>query len=204
MIRSHRFTAVVAAAFLACQPAEEAAEAPGTESAAESGEMTPAAEPEIPSADQDPVANARSAAPPSIAAGAPVADLQGNVLAEGSGPYTCLPDDPQRPGNAPMCLDEPWLNLISALSSKEEPVIERVGIAYMLQGDAPVSNTDPFATSPTPDNQWVEDSGPHLMVVVPDPAALEGFTTDPTSGGPWVMWAGTPYAHIMIPVGQSQ
>jgi hypothetical protein len=24
--------------------------------------------------------------------------------------------------------------------------------------------------------------------------------TDSKNGGPWVMWAGTPYAHLMIPI----
>jgi len=30
---------------------------------------------------------------------------------------------------------------------------------------------------------------------------LEGISTDPHNGGPFVMWKGTPYAHVMIPVG---
>ena len=40
------------------------------------------------------------------------------------------------------------------------------------------------------------------MVIVPNNAGLEGITTDPGGDGPWVMWAGTPYAHIMVPVGK--
>jgi len=28
--------------------------------------------------------------------------------------------------------------------------------------------------------------------------------TDPKSGGPWVMWKGTPYAHVMVPVSAAQ
>jgi hypothetical protein len=39
------------------------------------------------------------------------------------------------------------------------------------------------------------------MVIVPDNAMLEGFPTDPHNGGPYVMWAGTPWAHVMVPVG---
>ena len=30
--------------------------------------------------------------------------------------------------------------------------------------------------------------------------ATGGLSTDPHNGGPYVMWKGTPYAHIMIPV----
>ena len=31
-------------------------------------------------------------------------------------------------------------------------------------------------------------------------ALLEGISTDPQNGGPYVMWKGTPYAHVMVPV----
>ncbi len=75
-----------------------------------------------------------------------------------------------------------------------------VGIAYMLQGDTPVSNTDPYATGPTGPNDWVEDPGPHLMLVVPDRKMLKHIPTDHQNGGPWIMWADTPYAHVMVPL----
>jgi hypothetical protein len=78
---------------------------------------------------------------------------------------------------------------------------KQVGIGYMLAGDAGASNIDPYAIARTPDNQWVVE-GPHAMVLVPDPAQLEGLPSDPNSGGAYVMWKGTPYAHIMIPVGK--
>ena len=68
----------------------------------------------------------------------------------------------------------------------------------MLRGDRGASNTDPFATGPTADNHWVK-TGPHIMVLVPNTAQLDAFPTDPTNGGPWVMWKGTKYAHLMVP-----
>jgi hypothetical protein len=71
----------------------------------------------------------------------------------------------------------------------------------MLAGEgdgAGASNIDPFASAPTPDNQWVKE-GPHLMLLLPDPAALEGISTDPKDPV-YVMWKGTPYAHIMVRV----
>ena len=98
-----------------------------------------------------------------------------------------------------MCLDGEWLGFAQAWMGKTEPSVGAVGIGYMLQGDHGVSNIDPYATSPTPDNQWVQ-SGPHLMVITPDPAQLSALPTDPANGGPWVMWPGTPYAHVMVPV----
>jgi hypothetical protein len=29
---------------------------------------------------------------------------------------------------------------------------------------------------------------------------LDTFPTDPHSGGAWIMWKGTKYAHVMVPV----
>jgi hypothetical protein len=43
------------------------------------------------------------------------------------------------------------------------------------------------------------ETPPHLMIIVPK-ELLEGMTDDPSSGGPFVMWGDTDYAHIMVPV----
>jgi hypothetical protein len=48
----------------------------------------------------------------------------------------------------------------------------------------------------TTTNNWVV-SPSHVMVVVPDPQQLDAFPTDPRAVGPWVMWKGTKYAHLM-------
>lgn len=37
------------------------------------------------------------------------------------------------------------------------------------------------------------------MMLTPDAAQLDALPTDPNNGGPWVMWKGTKYAHIMVP-----
>ena len=145
------------------------------------------------------IANALSAAPASIAAGATVKGHDGRVLRQGTNDWVCLPDMPNLPNDSPMCLDAPWRALIDAWMNKRTPHVTQVGFAYMLQGDMPVSNTDPFATAPTPTNQWIQHGDPHVMVFIPDLQLLEGMSTDPTSGGPYVMWKGTPYAHIMLP-----
>ncbi len=71
----------------------------------------------------------------------------------------------------------------------------------MLAGEGEalgVSNKDPYATAPTDDNDWVKE-GPHLMIVVPDAAALEGLSTNPKDPV-YVMWKGAPYAHIMVKI----
>jgi hypothetical protein len=144
------------------------------------------------------VANALRAAPASIAANATVMDWAGNTLREGTNGWVCFPDPPKMEA-ASMCLDAPWQAWAGAWQNREPVTLEHAGIAYMLMRDAGASNIDPYAEGPTADNEWVE-SGPHIMLIVPDPAALEGFSTDPSNGGPWVMWKDTPYAHVMIPV----
>lgn len=149
-------------------------------------------------AESDKVADALSAAWPGMAEGATVVDWEGNVLQEGSNGYTCLPSPPNMAGSAPMCLDEVWLEWAKAWQNKAPYTAERLGIAYMLQGDEGASNIDPYAMEATDDNQWVEE-GPHMMIIAP-PGLLEAFPTDPDNGGPYVMWKGTDYQHLMVPV----
>ena len=98
-----------------------------------------------------------------------------------------------------MCLDKEWQAWGDAwMNRKDPPKRQTVGVAYMLKGDKGASNTDPYATKPTADNQWVV-SGPHIMILPVDASQLDSYPTDWTKGGPWVMWKGTPYAHIMVP-----
>lgn len=140
--------------------------------------------------------DALSATTPEIAMGATVVDWEQNVLKEGDNGWTCFPTPPQFE-KAPMCLDGEWMKWASAWMNKQPVNIDGLGIAYMLAGDSGASNSDPFAEGVTDD--WVV-GGPHLMIMTPNNAGLDMITTDPESGGPWVMWAGTPYAHIMVPV----
>lgn len=151
------------------------------------------------SSDEALIMNALSAAPPSIAKGATVVGHDGRVLRRGTTEWVCMPDMPDVPNDTPMCLDAQWRAFIDAWLHKRVPTVTGVGFGYMLQGDMPVSNVDPFAAGPTPTNQWIQHGAPHVMVLVPDAQVLDGVSTDPTNGGPFVMWKGTPYAHLMVP-----
>lgn len=143
----------------------------------------------------DPVAYAESAGVPEIAQDATILDAEGDVLREGTNGWTCM----AVPG-APMCLDEQWMSWLDAyVNQGDEVQVTGVGLAYMLQGDGGVSNIHPYAEEPSRDNEWVT-TGPHIMLIVPDPALLSGLPTDPRQGGPYVMWEGTPLVHVMIPV----
>lgn len=147
------------------------------------------------------IRSALSAAPPTMRDTVRVTDMEGNVLRDGPPGFTCLPAPQGIAG--PMCVDEVFLGWVQAWSKREPPRITRAAFAYMLAGDSPnggASNTDPFAPQPTAGNDWMVE-GPHVMVIVPDPAALEGIGTDHRHGGAYVMWRGTPWAHVMMPVG---
>jgi hypothetical protein len=148
------------------------------------------------------IAQAMQAAPGSISKNATIVDADGTVLRSGSNGWTCSPTS--GPGsNHPMCSDQVWMSLINALSSKADFATDRIGISYMLAGDDNVNNADPFDTKPDPGEVWVQE-GPHLMIIVPDTKMLEGISDDPDNGGPYLMWKGTPYVHIMVPVSPRQ
>ena len=149
--------------------------------------------------DADPLADALSAGWPGMAENAKVMDWEGNVLQEGSNGYTCLPTPPTLSGSAPMCMDGEWMKWADAWQNKKDYAPKSLGISYMLSGDEGASNVDPYAKGPTSDNEWVKE-GAHLMILAP-PSYLDSFPTDPDNGGPYVMWMGTPYAHLMVPIG---
>jgi len=145
------------------------------------------------------IAKATSAAPPDIGRNAAVmgmgADGKMKELRAGTNGWMCMLD---LVGDS-MCLDKEWQTWGDAwMNKKEPPKPKAVGVAYMLNGDKGASNTDPYATKRTADNQWVV-SGPHIMLLPTDASQLDAYPTDWTKGGPWVMWKGTPYAHIMVP-----
>lgn len=185
-----RLALLFAAAFvLACSP-------PEAESAAELDDGAPPTR-------QDREALAMSAAPPAVGAEATLMDRDATgemvLLREGSNGWLCVTDENhEAPGEHPICLDGAWQAWFGAYQAGEAPVIDGIGISYMLQGGPAASNTDPMATTPPEGEDWLMDPA-HVMIVVPDPAMLDAFPTEHGSGGPYVMWAGTPYAHLMVP-----
>ncbi len=149
------------------------------------------------------IAHARSAAPVSVSADATIV-IDGEVAVEGSNGWTCMPDLMPNDG-APVCIDGTWSKMLAAVGAKAEFTPEAIGISYMLMGDPPgggVSNSDPYHSDHSSADDYVETPA-HLMVIVPK-AMMESMTTDPSSGGPYVMWKDTPYAHVMIPVDRSK
>jgi len=148
--------------------------------------------------DEQLIENATSAAPEAVGKNASVVNWDMKTLRTGSNGFTCIPNDPATPSDDPMCVDENGMAWMHAYMSKSEPPKGKVAFSYMLKGSTAASNTDPFATKPADGAKWVED-GPHVMIMnSPEMMALYPSEWDGTQ--PYVMYANTPYAHLMIPV----
>jgi hypothetical protein len=144
------------------------------------------------------IAQAMAAGPAAIAKNARIAEADENgkvtILREGTNGWTCIPGHPGVIGHAAMCLDEAALQWGTDLMlHKPKPTNSRPGIVYMLTGGADWSATDPWARSGTPIHE-----PPHWALVWPFDPKETGLPDQPKTTGTWIMYAGTPYAHLMI------
>lgn len=154
--------------------------------------------------DEELVKSAEAAAPAAVSSKATIyamdASGQMRTLREGTNGWWCMPDTPSSPGPDPMCGDANSMEWAMAWIGKTDPPKGKVGFMYMLAGGSDTSNTDPYATGPAEGNAWIS-TGPHVMVVnATDMMAGYPTSANPDTTAPYVMWAGTPYAHLMIPV----
>jgi hypothetical protein len=177
-----------------------AADAPPTTPAmhhASGGKPTPT--------DEELIASAMKAAPKNVAEHATIVapDSKGGmrVLRKGTNNFTCMPDNPETPGPDPMCWDKNAADWVDAYMKHQTPAAGKVGLMYMIAGGTDASNTDPYARKPSASNHWIR-TGPHIMIVGADPAFYDTYPkgADPDTSSPYVMWAGTPYQHLMAPI----
>jgi len=159
---------------------------------------------QAPQTDAQLIASAMSAAPKGVAEGATIVVMDANhqtrTLRPGTNGWTCMPDSPASPGQDPMCLDQNAMEWAAAWIGHKPPP-DKIGFVFMLVGGSDASNTDPYAAGPSAGGAWV-DTGPHVMIVGPAAAQMAGYpkATPPDATKPYVMWPGTPYEHLMIPV----
>jgi hypothetical protein len=152
----------------------------------------------------DYMARVRKAAPPQVVQDATIVRMNGRdmqVLKQGSNGFTCM----VAPPNDPMCGDKNAMEWAHAWQSHGQ-VPASTGFMYMLAGDTGASNTDPYATGKTADNHWIQ-TGSHVMIVgagAKSMAPTYPRDADPDPTKPYVMWPGTLYEHLMIPVTAAQ
>ena len=157
-----------------------------------------------------------TAAPSFIAANCSVVDVDGTVLREGTNGWTAMAANPRGmadPENGwkdpheamPMVGDGPAMQWAMAYMGGKTPEMDTDGWAWMLHGDMGEDNRkhlvidEEGVAKAKADGEWIE-SGAHLMLLPKDPASLEGQTTNFNTGAPYVMFKGTGYDHLMIPV----
>jgi hypothetical protein len=141
------------------------------------------------------IVRAVSAGPDDIARSARIIDTDGEgntvVLRDGSNLYAWKP---QGDGEPPMCVDAASLQWFAdAKAHKPKPTNTVPGITYMLAGATQRSDSDPNdKTSPA------ITVGPHWMIMWPFDPKTTGLPTTHKPTGAYIMWAGSPYAHVHI------
>jgi len=147
---------------------------------------------------QEKIARAMSAGPDNISKSARIIDKdeQGNkvVLREGSNGFTCMPGNPNVVGEPPMCVDAASMQWFAdAKAHKPKPTNTVPGITYMLAGATQRSDSDPNDMTSMP-----IDVGPHWMIMWPFDPKATGLPVTHKDTGAYIMWAGSPYAHVHI------
>jgi hypothetical protein len=132
----------------------------------------------------------------------PLADTaQFSILRAGSGSWTCFPDQPMTPRSDPLCADDQFVRWLSAWRGHaRSPEITGMAVAYALKGFQVASETDPLKARPDSGKPWIE-LPPAVLVAMPD-AAYRGVPVKRSAAGTWVVWAGTPWAVMVVPMAE--
>jgi hypothetical protein len=141
---------------------------------------------------------ALAAGPASITTNATVAepDSEGGlkILRQGTNDFMCMPGDPHGVGQPAMCADNVAMQWNSDFEQhKPKPTITVPGIVYMLAGATQRSDSDPFDQTSPPIH-----IGPHWMIMWPFDPGTSGLPTTHKATGAYIMWAGTPWAHVHV------
>jgi hypothetical protein len=154
--------------------------------------------PGVPKSEPEYLAKVKTAAPESVVTEATIVMTQEQgdpkTLQTGSNGFTCLVD----PEGTPLCADANGMEWMKAIGAKATPP-DKTGFVYMMAGDTGTSNHDPYATDKS---HWVQ-TGPHVMIVGKAAREMAGIyprDLDPDPAQAYVMFPGTPYEHLMLPV----
>ena len=144
---------------------------------------------------------AEGGAPSSISANAAVARIDPKKktvteLRAGTNGFTCglMPDD-----NSPFCGDKnAWAWLAAAFTGQPKPPNTAPGVSYMMQGGTHYETpTGEIVMEKAANTKDVKEP-PHWMLMWPFDPAATGLPTKPGPAGVYIMFAGTPYAHLMV------
>ena len=144
------------------------------------------------------------AAPENVSGNATIMAADGAILKEGTNGWECMPGRPPNENVNPMCVDPAWQNwlqeymkAVNGEAYEYDSESASFGVSYMLVGDIAVDNNEPFNQDQSK-GVWVAER-PHLMLLLPA-SMMKGLPTDPYAGGPYVMWEGNDFVHVMVPL----
>lgn len=143
---------------------------------------------------------AEAGAPDRISAHAAVVRMEPSgktsAVRPGSNGFTCtlLPDEI----NTPLCADQKGLAWFTAAMSGQPRPPSTGGVGYMAKGSEHYEMSDGrIVMKPAAGTKAVKEP-PHWMLLTPLDTATTGIPAHPNPGGSYIMFAGTPYAHLMI------
>lgn len=145
---------------------------------------------------------ALSAAPASIAKDAavmlPGEDGKLVEVKKGTNGFTCIPTVNNRPDPDPMCFDAAVGQWVDALQNKKEKPGNQVpGISYMARGGYHWEKNGKVLMNEEPGAKLVKEP-PHWMMMWPFTSQETKLPAMPNPSGVWIMFDGTPYAHLMV------
>lgn len=117
-------------------------------------------------------------------------DAQGKriVLREGTNGFTCLPGNPKVVGRPASCSNQAAQQWSADLAAgKPAPTNKEAGFIYMESG----------ATERSASGATVK-IGPQWMIIWPFDPKASGLSATKKDTGAYILWPGTPYAHLHI------
>jgi hypothetical protein len=111
--------------------------------------------------------------------------------------FTCVPTVMNLPDPDPMCMDaavQQWMT--DLMNNAPKPTNTVPGIAYMAVGGSHYEK-DGKVVMPG-DGAKIVKEPPHWMVMWPFDAAATKLPTAPNPSGVYIMFEGSPYAHLMV------
>lgn len=152
---------------------------------------------------EDQIEMARSAAPKSISEAATIMTYtpEGNLYEaiKGSNGFTCVSDIDDQETADPACFDAAgWQWFKDSIMKVPNPTNATPGVAYMGQGGWHWTKDKRVVMDKNTVGAKREKDPPHWMVLWPFDPKVTGLPTHPDGFGSYIMFDGTPYAHLMI------
>lgn len=111
--------------------------------------------------------------------------------------FTCIPTVMNLPDPDPMCMDaasQQWMT--DLMNNAPKPTNTVPGIAYMALGGSHFEKGGKVVMSG--EGAKIVKEPAHWMVMWPFDAAATKLPTTPNSSGTYIMFDGSPYAHLMV------